>query len=43
MYGCLLVCTFYAIRYAVAAHLCVMITSSNNPKDLGVTMDSGRN
>lgn len=34
---------FFAIRYTVAAHLCVMIMSSNNSKDLGVTMDSGLN
>jgi hypothetical protein len=37
------VCTFYAIRYTVAAYLCVIIMSYNNSKDLGVTMDTGLN
>jgi hypothetical protein len=40
MYVCLY---FFAIRYMVAAHLCVMTMSSNNSKDLGVTTDSGLN
>jgi hypothetical protein len=40
MYVCMY---FFSIRDTVAAHLCVMIVSSNNSKDLGVTMDWGLN